>query len=173
MKPKSRLILYILINILVSAATTLTVLWIWERTHPAPEPLADPLLLPSDNGGDPEAVPPTATLPPFDWVEGQEDVIIHSVVGAGNLAVEYVEIRNQSTGAVDLSGWQLRGGENDAFTFPAIILNEGGAVKVYSKAGNNTVIELYWQAETPVWQPGKTVSLLDAGGTVVSTYSIP
>ena len=32
-----RLIVYLFLNAIVSAAVTLTVLWVWDRTHPAPQ----------------------------------------------------------------------------------------------------------------------------------------
>jgi hypothetical protein len=63
--------------------------------------------------------------------------------------------------------------EGQTFTFPSLILNEGGTVKVRSKAGQDTVIELYWQAESPVWEAGEIVKLLNAEGDIMATYSIP
>jgi hypothetical protein len=72
-----------------------------------------------------------------------------------------------------MTGWQLVDNEDQRFIFPTLILNNGGAIKVYSKNGNNTVIELYWQADAPVWQSGETVSLLDSSSDLIATYSIP
>ena len=170
MKRSGRFILYLIINILLSAATTLTVLWLWERAHSIPEVeqvTTTPML---------EAVPtdqPEPTQEDIEWVTEDPNVIIRTVVGGGNLNSEYVEVFNQADGAVDLSGWQLVDESENQFTFPALILNNDGAVKVYSKAGSDTVIELYWQAETPIWQSGETVSLLDSDGNTISTYAIP
>jgi len=100
-------------------------------------------------------------------------IVIRTVVGAGNLDSEYVEIYNESDGVVDLTGWQLVDEEGDRFTFPALILNIEGAIEVHSKTGEHTVIELYWQADSPIWQPGEIVKLVDAGGNIMATYSIP
>ena len=95
------------------------------------------------------------------------------MVGAGNLEVEYVEIYNQSNGAVDLTGWQLLNEAGQRFLFPTLILNSDGAIEVHSKAGKHTVIELYWQAGSPIWKSGEMVTLLDNVGKTMATYSIP
>lgn len=181
MKQNNRLFIFILINIIVSALTTLGVIFLWERTHPRPEMNAanpseilnetehDQVKISSDqNDQDPE---PELTL-----VEEDLSIIIYAVVGAGNLDVEYVEIRNLSSGPVDPAGWQLIDEDGHTFTFPSSpswVLNSGGAVKVLSKSGNNSVIELFWQSDAPVWQSGEQASLLDADGDVIATYSIP
>ncbi len=183
MKNKSSLILYILINILVSAATTLTVIWLWERAHPRPDPaemtsvLSPPafeqeseVILPTEMD---EAPLPTPQ-PTLEFSNGVDSSIrIYTIVGAGNLEVEYVEIRNQGDNPADLTGWQLADEDGQTFTFPALILNSGGAIKVISGMGTNTVIELYWQSDTPIWESGETAILLDANGDVITTYSIP
>lgn len=54
MKPWQRVLYYLLINVVVSAVTTLIVLGWWERTHPLPTPAAVAPILPSP-------LPPTAT----------------------------------------------------------------------------------------------------------------
>jgi len=169
MKGSSRLVLYILVNILVSALITLTVLWLWERAHPTPEAETS-----TPNGPTVEnstASPTLETTP--DLLTEDIEIVIRTVVGAGNLEAEYVELYNQSDGAVDLTGWQLMDEEGRTFTFPSLILNKGGSVEVHSGAGEYTVIILYWQAESPVWQSGEIVKLLNAEGDIMATYSIP
>ena len=115
----------------------------------------------------------TPIEPSLAFVREDIQVIIRTIVGAGNLDVEYVEIFNQSEGPVDLSGWQLKDENENTFTFPTLILNSEGSIKVLSKQGTNTVIELYWQADSPIWQSGELANLTDAGGTSIATYSIP
>jgi hypothetical protein len=173
MKKNSRILFYILLNILISAATTLTVLLIWQAVHPMPQstaPLPDQTDLNTNNATSANEVAENSTT---EFMQENIDVTIRTVVGAGNLEMEYVEITNQSEGAVDLTNWQLMNDQGDSFTFPALILNEDGAIEVHSKSGNNTVIELYWQADTPLWQSGETVTLLDAAGETQATYLIP
>jgi hypothetical protein len=173
MKSKKSLLFYILLNILISAGTTLIVLLVWQAAHPTPE-IVSPITPTNtaDPSGSMEEVQ-TTSQPTLDFLEEDVQITIRSVVGAGNLEMENVQILNQSEGVVNLNGWQLQNGRGNHFTFPALILNQGGAVEVHSKAGTNTVIELYWQSDTPIWQPGDTVTLVDTDGTVQATYQIP
>jgi len=179
MKNSTRLITIIFINIIISAVTTLTVLWLWDLTHPLPlvnQPTGSPA---AENSAitQQDEVPNTeiepSLEPAIEFASSNTQVTIRIIVGAGNLDVEYVEILNESEEAVDLSGWLIMDENGHQFTFPALILNSGGAIKVLSKAGTNTVIELFWQAETPIWQSGETASLLNDAGESISTYSIP
>jgi hypothetical protein len=179
MKNKSRLIAYIFLNILISAATTLGVLWLWDQIHPQPQTSAGmmtpaPSRQESSSQSAQETVEKSTTSEPaLTFINEDIQVIIRTIVGAGNLDVEYVEIFNQSEGPVDLSGWQLKDENDNTFVFPALILNSEGSVKVLTKQGTNTVIELYWQADVPIWQSGEVANLTDANGNSISTYSIP
>lgn len=175
MKAKKSLLFYILLNILISVATTLIVLLIWQAAHPSPQmtganaiPEANSGTLSTPSSGEAEIAQSTP-----DFLQEDLQVLIRSVVGAGNLAMEYVQILNQSEGAVNLNGWQLQNGRGQHFTFPAMILNQDGAVEVHSKAGTSTVIELYWQSDAPIWQSGDTATLIDAEGKIQATYQIP
>ncbi|MFN2304831.1 MAG: lamin tail domain-containing protein, partial [Anaerolineales bacterium] len=124
MKNKSRLIAYIFLNIIISAATTFGVLWLWDQIHPRPETI-DVVLTESANSESSTSRPaqedtqenmlvePSLTFIDEDSIQ----VIIRTIVGAGNLDVEYVEIFNQSEGPVDLSGWQLKDENDNTFLF--------------------------------------------------------
>ena len=56
---------------------------------------------------------------------------------------------------------------------PVLILNQDGAVEVHSKAGTNTVIELYWQSDTPICQPGDTVTLVASVVNAKAGHKVP
>ena len=183
MKKKNSLFIFILINIIVSAGTTLGVIFLWERSHPRPEMNS---ANPSENLNQQESEQTNLSTsgrqvsepeqPALTLMEENLSIVIHAVVGAGNLDAEYVEIRNLSSGPVDPAGWQLMDEDGHIFSFPSSpswLLNSGGAVKVLSKTGNNSVIELFWQSDAPIWQAGEKASLLDADGDVIATYSIP
>lgn len=171
MKNGSKLWLYIIINILVSAATILLVLFIWDWAHPEPDitPLFGTATEENKQTGENQPSP----TPSIEILENNFRMTIRKVVGTGNLEMEYVEIYNQSEGTVDLTGWQLRDESGNYFDFPTMLLDSGGALTINSKSGQNTVIELYWQAETPIWQSGETVQLLDHNGDLAASYSIP
>ncbi|MDF1520895.1 MAG: lamin tail domain-containing protein [Brevefilum sp.] len=179
MKNKSGLFAFILLNIILSAATMLLVMWLWDRSNPDPSTVTNDAFTNAAK----EAALQTATASAFesteiaaqsqDFVTEDLDVSILTIVAPGNLDLEYVEIRNQSEGAVDISGWQLRDEDENIFTFPTIILNNSGAIKILSQKGIDTVIELYWQSETPIWESGETAHLMDDHGNIIATYSIP
>jgi len=178
MKKSSRLIFFLIINILVSAAATLAVLLLWERAHPNPDIIQSAATQPPEDASYSGSNPTQSDSPDepeehIELVNENFQIIIRTVVGAGNLESEYVEFFNQTEGVVNLTGWQLLDEAGNRFTFPALILNNSGTVKVFSKSGEDTVIELYWQADAPIWQPGETVTLLDADGNINATYSIP
>ena len=175
MKTKKSLLFYILLNILISAATTLIVLLIWQLAHPTPDvsiTLTDPNAT-SNNSDENVENTAVASQPTTEFLQEGLNITISSVVGAGNLDMEYIQILNQSGGAINLSEWRIQNGRGQQFTFPAMILNQDGAVEVHSKAGTNTVIELYWQSDAPIWQSGDTVTLFDASGETQATYQIP
>lgn len=173
---KSRIFVFILLNIIVSASVTLIVLWLWQLAHPRPE-IGTSWLDPSASISPGMQQTPSITgddNEPGIFITNEDiQISIRTIVGAGNLDVEYVEIVNQGQNPADLTGWQLTNEDGNQFTFPALILNSGGAVKVLTRTGTNTVIELYWQAEAPVWHSGEIARLVKTSGEVVSTYAIP
>lgn len=102
--------------------------------------------------------------------------IIDSVIGAGDLETEHVLLKQCGIGELSLVGWRLHDAEGNEFVFPQfpqLTLYRGGAVNVYSKKGNDTVVDLFWGLDSPVWESGETVVLVDARGNVRATYVVP
>jgi LysM repeat protein len=116
----------------------------------------------------PAAPPPTVT--PNADVEAPR-VEIRGVSGAGALASETVLLINTG-GDAYMAGWTLSDGEGPPYTFPIFTLHNG-AVSVHTRSGTDSVIDLYWGLDEPVWLPGKVVTLRDAQGAVHSTFQIP
>jgi LysM repeat protein len=249
-----RLIVYLVLNVIVSAAVTLTVLWLWDRAHPAtpntgltatatppivevaantqpavvaaptsaelPTPttyvvkdgdslgtiaqqfdvavddimdangITDPnllyvgqsLIIPVAGSVPPTAEPgtaaphataepprPTATRDPS---VAQPRLTIREVQSAGVLDEETLVIVNDG-GPVDLAGWSLRDETGHSYTFPSLMLFEGGAVTVHTAPGTDTVTDLYWGQAEPVWAAGKEVLLSDGGGNLHTRFAIP
>jgi hypothetical protein len=178
MKKQPRLIVYILINIIISAATILFVMWLWDRSRPEPSSLDESLAtltaaIETSNRPSGESEDENEAEPNSDSDSKDFNVEIQTIVGTGDLEIEYVEISNESPGSVDMTNWQLTDEDGQIFTFPTIILNQDGEIKVLSQKGINTVIELYWQSDVPIWESGETARLLDENGSIISTYSIP
>jgi hypothetical protein len=156
-----RLLLYLLLNVFVSACVTGGILFFYDRQQRATMP-------PSTAGtreNTPVAAP--ATLAPGVRVE------IATVVGAGLLENERVMLRNTGDTSVALNGWRLQDDAGNIFYFPESNLHAGGTLTIHSAPGTNSVIALYWGLSRPVWQSGKLISLLDASGAVQAQYQIP
>jgi hypothetical protein len=173
MRRRPNLLLYILLNIAVSAATTLAVLVIWDNYRPpaltrAPQvqgdDIAPALVLTSTE--------PASTLPAPD----QKVIEIASVIAAGDVTQESVLLRRLGDGNLLMTGWKLSGEHNNTFIFPPqpeLILYKGGAVEVLSRAGDNTATEVFWDRAEPAWQNGETVKLFDTAGNLRAEYKIP
>ena len=87
---------------------------------------------------------------------------------------EYVELRNQSGGVIDLSGWKLvslSGGQ--AFIFsPGLTMRLGQTCRVYTNEDHPESCGLSFGSGSAVWRnSGDTAVLLDAQGKEVSRYS--
>ena len=113
---------------------------------------------------------PTETPPP---ASGTARVLIDSVVGAGDLESERVMLKRSGPGELSLAGWQLVEENGETFVFPQLILFEGGAVNIYTRAGQATVVALYWGLRAPVWESGEEVILLDDQGNQQASYNVP
>ncbi|HBX68592.1 MAG TPA: hypothetical protein DEH25_04210 [Chloroflexi bacterium] len=246
-----RLFYYLLINIIVSAATTLMVLNLWDRSQHAETSALEPVsLLPTAIAS---ALPPTDTptpqptlaLRPYEVSPGEtlgeiallfdtnvdqlleinklndpdelssgmillvpvssdspdetgtgpgvaapsesgnlptstplpapetSQIKIVTIIGVDDLGTEHLQIQSISPEALSLEGWQLKTSDGLAYNFPKITLFEYGAVDLYTRAGINSVVALYWGRSNPVFQSGSQAVIYDADGNVQAVYSIP
>jgi hypothetical protein len=176
--PRTGLLLYLLLNIIVSAGTTLAVISLWDRAQRnalPPIPTFE-----STASAVPEAVPaeqqPTLAVTLAPTPSGQALIEIGAVVGATDPELEYVLLRRVGEGDLNLAGWTLTDEQGNVFTFPsqpALVLFAGGAVQVYTRAGADTPTEMYWNREDPVWEPGEQIVLRDAQGGEQARYQVP
>lgn len=162
MKFIKRVVPFLLINMLVSAATIYGVFVYWQHTHPAPA-IATPIPVET------QPTKPTSKASPIT----SSEVIIENVFGAGDLNTEYIMIRNSGTQPVNLHEWRLSGPQAESYKFPLLNLNQNGAVRLYSRAGTSSVVELYWGAFEAQWHSGDTLTLLDPAGSTQATFTIP
>jgi hypothetical protein len=98
-------------------------------------------------------------------------VEIRGVSGSGDLANEAVFLLN-SGGVAAMAGWAMDDAKGHVYRFPEFTLH-GGAVSVHTRTGVDTVIDLYWGLDQPIWTSGSVVTLRDTDGVVQSTFSIP
>jgi len=158
---RRRLIIYLLLNIFVSACVTLSILYWYDRNFRAAA--LPPVAVPVASSGT-NAVVPTMQ---------QGSVKIISVVGAGTLDIETVTIQYTGNNELDLTAWHLKDTNGNDFIFPPFKLFKNGAVRVHTAAGTNTAVDLYWGNNNAAWSSGENVVLTDAQGTAQDSYPVP
>lgn len=153
--PKRRLLVYLAINVVVSALTTLLVLVIWSRLTLASGPTFSGL-----------AATQAAVAP-------DSQVRIGAVIGAGDAANERVTIEHTGDQDISLAGWRLRDENGNEYRFPALVLHPGAQVSVYTAKGEDSVTALYWGRSAAVWSSGELAIVYDGDGRAQATYSVP
>lgn len=152
-----RIFLYLILNFLVSALAVLMVLVIWDSTHKGPGQgqisKNEPTAIPTANSE--SLVFPALT---------DKTIEIQTVVAAGDLLNERVLLISVSSSPINLSGWRLVDEDQTVFTFPDLTIYPGGGLNLYSKAGVNSAIDLFWGQENAVWESGESATLFDPGG---------
>jgi hypothetical protein len=156
--------LYLLLNVFISACVTGAILFWYDRNYrSAALSSVQPASVSNNSSSTQTSFSPQVDIP----------VEIVSIIGAGTLNAEWVVVRNAGTDSLNLSGWQLRDSDRNIFIFPNLTLNSEGAVQVHTIAGTNTVIDLYWAETEPVWESGEEAQLLDPAGNVRAVYQVP
>ena len=163
---RRRLFLYLLLNVFISACVTGAILFWYDRNYRSTSISAIQPVVPANgqsSGPSAAVFDPNVDIP----------VEIVSIVGAGTANAEWVIVRNAGGESINLSSWQLQDANRHVFTFPNLTLNSGGAVQVHTVSGTNTVIDLYWGLNNPIWQSGEEAQLLDPSGNVRAVYTVP
>ncbi len=104
--------------------------------------------------------------------EGGPEVVIRGAYQVGTLESEFVYLENLG-GVAPMDGWTLDDGQGSIFTFPSFTLYNGGGVNIYTRAGNDSVINLFWGLDNPLWESGKVISLRDQSGQIHATFRVP
>jgi hypothetical protein len=176
MKPWKRLLVYLLLNIIVTGITMLAVLYLWENT--AIKELMYTTVEQASAGETPRV--PDQDSPAGG--DGPQRIEIEEVGGVGNLATEYILLKHSTEDTEDtvsLQNWVLRDENGHEFSILAqsgigsLELHAKGAVYVYTKTGESNPIELYLGLQDPLWNPGETVTLISPEGEIHDTYQIP
>lgn len=177
MRQSKRIVLFLLLNVVVSACTILAVLWLWDPgNRPAFLMPAEPTKVVVPGITTPEVATTTvpATPTPTEIKDIPKGLItIENVIGAGSVASEVIILKRKGSGELKLTNWKLQDENGNTYTFPDLTLYEGGGVFIHSTVGVNTVIDLFWNQNEPIWQQGETVTLIDYLGNIQATYVIP
>lgn len=150
---RRRLVLYLLLNVLVSLLVSVTILYFYDRANRKTD---------CDPGGI------AATIEP-----GGVAVEIVNVTGAGVLENEAIVVQNQGAQALPLSGWTLKDSQGSTFSFPVLTLYPGGSIQVHTKPGTDTAADLFWGRVEPVWESGELAALYDSQNIARAFYRIP
>jgi len=163
---RRRLILYLLLNIFISACVTSAILFWYDRNYRSVSISPVQPAAVSVNQG---VSVPQATLNP------QVDIPIElvSVIGAGTLNAEWVVVSYKGKDQINLANWELRDSDRHVFVFPQLILHTDGAVQIHTASGTNTVIDLYWGESDPIWESGEEAQLYDPSGNLRAKYKVP
>lgn len=114
----------------------------------------------------PNPIPTTTELP-----SGAVRVRISRVLYPGDVTREAVEIVNKGA-PVDLKGWSLSNERDIEFVFPSFKLFTEGGITIFTGAGENTSIVLYWGRTNSAWRVGDTISLYDADGELQDEFEV-
>lgn len=160
---------FIILNILVSAGTTLLVLMIWTKAHP-PQEIKIEVPSSTTNQNQLSATVPLdpANLPSLDV----ELVEIQGVIAPGDAKNEYVIIKKLGAEILDLTGWYLMSESSERFEFPKFQILQG-QVDIYTRSGTNSVNQLFWGQSEAMWHSGDTVVLFDFAGQERAVYQLP
>jgi LysM repeat protein len=98
---------------------------------------------------------------------------ISTVSSTGDLATESIAVNNDSDLAVNLQGWRLEQEGGPAYTFGNVLLFPGSGIQVFTGAGTDNSVAVYWNQAAPLWQPGSVARLLDPQGAEVARLPVP
>jgi LysM repeat protein len=105
---------------------------------------------------------------------GDLTIEITEVLGVGQIEQEGVVITNLGDTLADMQGWTLSGADGDVYTFSNVRLWAGGGLTVHTRVGQDgsPPSSFYWGKLEPIWSPGDVVTLEDASGAVLATYTV-
>lgn len=156
---------FLIVNIIVSAATTLLVLTIWNQVN-----TANSYKIEAQPSAQPGVTEPViqAELPPLETPV----IKIANVFAAGDLQNELLVIDRVGEGELNLAGWQIIDQNKNAFIFPAIDLVKG-QISIYSRSGVDSPNTLFWASEEAIWSTGELVRIYDSAGQERAVFEIP
>lgn len=140
---------------------------------PIVEPTAEP------SSATVETQPPTTqpdptAVPTIAIATGDSTIELYAASGIGDLATEQIELINSGENTVELTGWTITNSTGQSYTFSnRKLFGSGGGIIIFSRAGDDDVLSLYWGAVAPLWASGETVTLRDANGQAQTTFVIP
>jgi len=152
---RKRLLTYLLLNVIVSACVTVSVLFVYDRYYR------------------PARLPETIASQPAPTSDGALKMEITTIVGAGIPGSETVILRNIGAGQADLKDWKLQDEDANVYTFTDVTLLPGSSIQLHTLPGQDSLIDLYWGLTAPIWRSGETATLFDLAGAARSVFQVP
>jgi hypothetical protein len=150
---RRRLLLYLMLNAIVTVLVAWAVLYYYNRANPAQD------------------CNTIEQIPTLGSVTVKMNIL--SVTGTGAIASEAVTIQNQDDSAITLTGWTLKNNQGNGYTFPEVTLYPGGTLQVHTGIGVDKAANLYWKLPAPVWKSGQLVALYDPQNIARAFYRVP
>jgi len=159
---------FLVLNVIVSAVTTLIVLGLWSLAHPPASVPVGTAQLSTQAVTFSQCDPVTPSL-------DQHPITIQNVIGAGDAQQEEVDLLFSGDTSLCLNGWKLANDHGTTYSFPSRfqLLANGVTIKVFTAAGTDSPLELHWGSSSPIWQSGGTVKLFDPQGNQRASFKIP
>jgi len=89
-----------------------------------------------------------------------------------NLNGEYVIIKNESPGNINIGGWTIKDSATKIYEFKYYILGSNKEIFLFSGYGTDTENSFYWNNSTPVWNNDHdTLYLRDNSGLLVEIFN--
>ncbi len=96
---------------------------------------------------------------------------VHFQGGAGE---EFIRLSNTGNALMDLAGWTIRdeAGDTHVYTFGAITLAANASITLFTRVGDDTATEVYWDRGSAIWNDGgDTVFLRNPSGTLIESFA--
>ena len=170
-------LIFVAVNVLVSAATALFVVQAFvqtiNRAAPAlqatpPAPTPPPTATASSQAVLP--APPPANPPAPNPPTSRPQVRISNIIYPGQRTREVVVLANEGDTVV-LTGWTLSTPRGARYTFGNVVFPSNSFINLYTTSGVDTPTNLFWNQPEAVWQSGD-VAMLMRGDEVIATYTV-
>jgi LysM repeat protein len=109
--------------------------------------------------------------PVYSMADPQLQIV--AVIGVGDLPTERVAIKRIGENQLSMAGWRLQGGDGVEYLFPSLVLYKDASVNLRTTRGVDTVSDLYWGLDEPVWKTGDKVTIWDPQGNLHVEFVIP
>lgn len=116
-------------------------------------------------------ITPTATITLAPTATNAQIEIV-DVEGAGDVTAEGIRLRNNGN-TINVTGWTLTDAEGNTFSFPEQLLFSNAEVTIYTRAGTNTPVALFWGLDEAVWTEGDVLTLIDANDDIQASIRLP